>query len=155
MISTIVKRDGRIISYNEAKIADAIYKAAVVAAKKEGKTANYDMARDLAQLVTKALNEKYSNTSPTVEEIQDEVVRTLIEKNHAKTSVEYIIYRDERNKRRNENSNVIRSIKKITDLDTVEEDLKRENANVDGNTAMGMMLQYGSTISKEYCKVSL
>lgn len=152
MISTIVKRDGRIISYNEAKIADAIYKAAVVAAKKEGKTANYDMARDLAQLVTKALNEKYSNTSPTVEEIQDEVVRTLIEKNHAKTSVEYIIYRDERNKRRNENSNVIRSIKKITDLDTVEEDLKRENANVDGNTAMGMMLQYGSTISKEYCK---
>src|SRR5699024_6687175 len=36
-----------------------------------------------------------------------------------------------------------------------EEDSKRENANIDGNSAMGTMLQYGSTVSKEFAKAYL
>lgn len=152
MITQIVKRDGRVISYNEEKIASAIFKAAMVAAKKEGKVAEPTTAKLLAALVTAKLEETFVDNAPTVEEIQDTVVKTLIEQNHVKTSIEYILYREERNKKRNENSSIIRSIRKITDFDTVEEDSKRENANIDGNTAMGMMLQYGSTISKEYCK---
>ncbi len=152
MVTQIIKRDGRVISYNEEKIASAIFKAAMVAAKKEGKVAEPTTAKLLAALVTARLEEDFTDKAPTVEEVQDMVVKTLIEQNHVKTSVEYILYREERNKKRNENSSIIRSIRKITDFDTVEEDSKRENANIDGNTAMGMMLQYGSTISKEYCK---
>ena len=152
MITQIIKRDGRVIPFNEDKIATAIYKAALAAAKKEGKQAESQTSALLAHEVTERLNEQFGDTAPTVEQIQDEVVRTLIRNNKAKTVNEYIVYREERNKRRNENSNLIKAIRKITDFDTVQEDSKRENANIDGNTAMGMMLHYGSTISKEYCK---
>ena len=46
----------------------------------------------------------------------------------------------------------MKSIEEITFSDSKNADIKRENANVDGNTAMGAMLQYGSAISKEFCK---
>ena len=46
----------------------------------------------------------------------------------------------------------MKSIEEITFEDANDADIKRENANIDGNTAMGTMLQYGSTVSKEFCK---
>lgn len=152
MVSQIVKRDGRVIDYDEQKIVNAIFEAAKSVARKEGRVADRRTAEVLAAEVTERLGEQFGAGAPTVEQIQDEVVRTLIRNNHSKTSVEYIIYREERNKRRSENSSLIKAIKKITDFDAIEEDSKRDNANVDGNTAMGMMLQYGSTISREYCE---
>ncbi len=151
MVTAIIKRDGRKIPYDEVRIADAIFKAASATARKEGKFAESETARRLAKEVTERLNILFPDNPPSVEDIQDEVVRTLIRNNHGKTSIEYILYRDERNRKRNENSSLIQAIKKITDFDTIDADIKRENANIDGNTAMGMMLQYGSTISKEYC----
>ncbi|MDU7904337.1 MAG: anaerobic ribonucleoside triphosphate reductase, partial [Peptostreptococcaceae bacterium] len=78
--------------------------------------------------------------------------KVLIEKGHAKTSEEYIIYRTERNRIRNSKSRLMKSIGEITFADADDADIKRENANIDGNTAMGTMLQYGSTVSKEFCK---
>jgi len=150
MVKEIIKRDGRKIPYDESKIANAIFKAAESVASKEGSIASREQADILAQQVTKAVNDKYQD-APTVEQIQDEVVRVLIANNLDKISVCYILYREERNKKRNENSNLIQEIKKITDLDIIEADIKRENANIDGNTAMGTMLQYGSAVSKEYC----
>ena len=152
MIRQIVKRDGRVIDYDEQKIVSAIFEAAKAVARKEGRVAERTTAAALAAEVTEHLSEQFGDSAPTVEQIQDEVVRTLIRNNHSKTSIEYILYRDERNKRRSENSSLIKAIKKITDFDAIEEDSKRDNANVDGNTAMGMMLQYGSTISREYCE---
>lgn len=150
MIREIIKRDGRTIPYDESKIEKAIFKAAEAVANKEGGVASVEQAHKLATEVTKNLEAKYTG-APTVEEIQDEVVKVLIANNLDKISVSYILYREERNKRRNENSSLIQSIKKITDFDVIDADIKRENANIDGNTAMGMMLQYGSAISKEYC----
>ena len=151
MIKEIIKRDGRKIPYDESKIQNAIFKAAQEVAKKEGLEADAELASKLAKQVSKNLDKKFGDKSPTVEEIQDEVVKVLINNKLDKISVCYILYRQERNKRRNENSSLIQAIKKITDLDIIEADIKRENANIDGNTAMGMMLQYGSAISKEYC----
>ncbi|EPZ62148.1 anaerobic ribonucleoside-triphosphate reductase family protein [[Clostridium] sordellii ATCC 9714] len=49
----------------------------------------------------------------------------------------------------------MKSIKQITFSDADDADIKRENANIDGNTAMGTMLQYGSTVSKEFCKTHI
>ena len=46
----------------------------------------------------------------------------------------------------------MKSISEITFADANEANIKRENANIDGNTAMGTMLQYGSAVSKEFCK---
>ena len=90
MVTQIIKRDGRVISYNEEKIASAIFKAAMVAAKKEGKVAEPTTAKLLAALVTARLEEDFTDKAPTVEEVQDMVVKTLIEQNHVKTSVEYM-----------------------------------------------------------------
>ena len=49
----------------------------------------------------------------------------------------------------------MKAIEEITFEDANDADIKRENANINGNTAMGTMLQYGSTVSKEFCKTHL
>ena len=84
MIKTIVKRDGREIPFNEVKIANAIFKAASSVAEKEGSIASFEQAEKLAKKVSAALEEKYGNTAPTVEQIQDEVVNLLISENLTK-----------------------------------------------------------------------
>lgn len=49
----------------------------------------------------------------------------------------------------------MKAIEEITFEDAEDADIKRENANINGNTAMGTMLQYGSTVSKEFCKTHI
>ena len=155
MIETVRKRDGRLIPFNSDRITRAIFLAANKVAERENKNANYSLAEILTQDVIKLLNLKYVNKTPGVEDIQDAVVKVLIEKGHAKTSEEYITYRTERNRIRNSKSRLMKSIKQITFSDADDADIKRENANIDGNTAMGTMLQYGSTVSKEFCKTHM
>lgn len=152
MIEQIKKRDGRIINFIPEKITAAIYKAAKVVADEEGSEASYDIAEKLTEKAVALLNKEYSNEIPTVEQVQDLVVKVLIESGHAKTSQEYILYRAERTRIRETKTRLMRTIETITLKDATESDTKRENANIDGNTAMGTMLQYGSTVSKEFCK---
>lgn len=152
MIQAVKKRDGRVIPFNSDRITRAIFLAASKVAQREGSVADYNVAELLTQDVIKLLNIKFATNTPGVEDIQDAVVKVLIEKGHAKTSEEYIIYRTERNRIRNSKSRLMRSIGEITFADADDADIKRENANIDGNTAMGTMLQYGSTVSKEFCK---
>ncbi|KGJ47858.1 ribonucleoside-triphosphate reductase [Clostridium sp. NCR] len=152
MIQAVKKRDGRVIPFNSDRITRAIFLAASKVAQREGSVADYNVAELLTQDVIKLLNIKFATNTPGVEDIQDAVVKVLIEKGHAKTSEEYIIYRTERNRIRNSKSRLMKSIGEITFADADDADIKRENANIDGNTAMGTMLQYGSTVSKEFCK---
>ena len=155
MIETVRKRDGRVIPFNSDSITRAIFLAASKVAERENSKADYHLAELLAQDVIKLLNLRYANNTPGVEDIQDAVVKVLIEKGHAKTSEEYIVYRTERNRIRNSKSRLMKSIEQITFADADDADIKRENANIDGNTAMGTMLQYGSTVSKEFCKTHI
>ncbi|MEG1312489.1 MAG: anaerobic ribonucleoside triphosphate reductase [Romboutsia sp.] len=155
MINLVKKRDGRLISFNEDRITRAIFLAASNVAEKEDKLPNYKMAEELTQDVIKILNTRYIDKIPGVEDVQNAVIKVLIEMGHAKTSEEYIIYRTERNRIRNSKTRLMKAIEEITFLDANDADIKRENANVDGNTAMGTMLQYGSTVSKEFCKTHL
>ncbi|WP_099192817.1 anaerobic ribonucleoside triphosphate reductase [Tepidibacter mesophilus] len=152
MIENVKKRDGRIISFSKDKIARAIFLAASEVAQKEGKTPDYKVAEKLADKVLSLLTEKYIGQVPNVENVQDAVVKTLIKNGHARTSESYILYRAERSRIRNSKTRLIKSIKEITFSDADNADIKRENANIDGNTAMGTMLQYGSAVSKEFCK---
>ncbi len=152
MVTEIIKRDGRIIPYNEEKIANAIFKAASAVAKKENLTPSRELANSLANEVTAKINEKFVDTKPSVEQIQDVVVETLIKKGHVKTVNAYIIYRAERNKKRTENLPIIKSIRDITDLDTIEQNSKKNNPNIDSKTAMGKIFMYGSEVSKAYAK---
>ena len=155
MISFVKKRDGRITPFNTDRITRAIFLAATKVAEREGKIANYKTAEELTQDVVKMINRTFNNTIPGVEDIQNAVIKVLIETGHAKTSEEYITYRAERSRIRNSKTRLMKNIEEITFSDATNANIKRENANINGNTAMGTMLQYGSTVSKEFCKTHI
>ena len=146
MIAQIVKRDGRIVDFNEEKIADAVEKAFNASgAMQKRKTAD-----DIAHKVTLKLEEVKSDKSPTVEGVQDIVEETLMEEGFIQTSKAYILYRAERERARDIQSRLIQTLKDITFSKSKDLDLKRENANIDADTAMGTMLKYGSESSKRF-----
>ena len=91
-VTKIKKRDGRIVPFDKEKITNAIWKAAQAVDGKDRKE-----AERLADIVTKIINEKYSDENiPGVEDIQDIVEKVLIEEGHAKTAKAYILYRHRR-----------------------------------------------------------
>lgn len=145
MLTKIKKRDGREVPFNIEKIANAIFKAAQAAGGQD-----YDTAIKLAEEVARLVNKKYKNTVPGVEDIQDIVEKTLIENGHARTAKEYILYRAERSRVREMDTRLMRVFEDLTFKDAEDVDIKRENANIDGNTAMGTMLKYGSESAKQF-----
>ena len=144
-IKKIIKRDGRTVDFNVDKIADAIYKAAQVLGGKDKKMATY-----LAKQVELYLTELCGNNTPTVEQIQDAVEKVLIENGHARTAKEFILYRAERTRVRDMNTRLMKTYEDLTFKDAADNDIKRENANIDGDTAMGTMLKYGSEGAKQF-----
>lgn len=144
MIETIVKRDGREVPFSIEKIATAIFKAAEATGGKD-----YDEALALSQKVVSYI-EASGNTKPSVEEIQDAVEKILIESGHARTAKVFILYRADRSKVREMNTRLMKIYEGLTFKDAKENDIKRENANIDGDTAMGTMLKYGSEGAKQF-----
>ncbi len=93
--TSVRKRDGRIVSFDESKIADAIFKAA----KAVGGEDRF-LAEELGRAVTFFLRRKLGEGVPDIEEIQDAVEKVLMETGHAKTAKAYILYRDRRTRQR-------------------------------------------------------
>ena len=147
-IKKIIKRDGRMVDYDVNKIAEAIFKAAQVLGGKDK-----DMAKYLARQTEVYLLERCHTPVPSVEQIQDAVEKILIENGHARTAKEYILYRAERTKARDMNTKLMKIYEDLTFKEAKENEIKRENANIDGNTAMGTMLKYGSEGAKEFYKM--
>ncbi len=147
-IKKIIKRDGRMADFDVDKITEAIYKAAKVLGGKDREMSAY-----LARQVELYLLEVCHNATPTVEQIQDAVEKILIENGHARTAKEYILYRAERTRVREMNTKLMRIYEDLTFKEAKDNDVKRENANIDGNTAMGTMLKYGSEGAKEFYKM--
>lgn len=145
MIIHIMKRDGRKVPFNIEKIANAIFRAA----QSCGGT-DFNAAMEVAVEVCKTYEKENPVKVPTVEEIQDLVEKTLIEKGHAKTAKAYILYRYERTRSREMKTNLMCVLNELTFSSAKDSDIKRENANIDGDTAMGTMLKYGSVSAKEY-----
>lgn len=145
MVTEILKRDGRVVSYDKSKIVSAIAKA--MRAMKHGTDA--DAAR-VGEDVDATLATKYPNSVPTVEQIQDAVEVALMHAGFEDVAKDYILYRADRTRVREKNTTLMHIFDEITSRDAKDSDLKRDNANVDGDTAMGMMLKYGSESAKEY-----
>ena len=151
MFKKITKRDGKISNFNPEKITDAI--AAAGAATEEFK---YDRAKQLTEKVLKRAEETIKSRTPHVEQIQDIVEEVLMESKFKRTAKAYITYRQERNRTRDAKSNLMSIYKTISLADASEDsDVKRGNANVDGNSAMGKMLQFGAEGSKAFAKTIL
>ena len=144
-VTSIVKRDGRTLPFDVNKIANAIYRAAQAVGGQDFTTAN-----ELAYEVVRYIEEHNNQTSPTVEQVQDAVEKILIENGHARTAKEYILYRAQRTKTRNMDSKLMKTFEDLTFKAAAENDIKRENANIDGDTPMGTMLKYGSESAKQF-----
>lgn len=145
MIGTIIKRDGRTMEFNLEKISQAIFKAAQAIGGKD-----YEQAKQLAVQVQEELEKSMGNTPPTVEQVQDTVEDVLIKNGHSRTAKEYILYRAQRTRVREMNTTLMRIYEDLTFKNAAENDIKRENANIDGDTAMGTMLKYGSEGAKAF-----
>ena len=148
MFKRIVKRDGKIVKFDPEKITEAIAKAGL--ATEEFK---YDRAKALTEKVLTRAEEKITARTPNVEQIQDIVEEVLMESSFKKTARAYIQYRQERSRRREAKSDLMMIYRTISHADASEDsDVKRSNANVDGNSAMGKMLQFGAEGSKVFAK---
>ena len=145
MIAQIIKRDGRQSAFELDKITNAIFQAAQASGGHD-----YQMAETLARQVEQNLEQALSGENPTVEQIQDEVERVLVETGHARTAKRYILYRNERTRVREMNTRLMKVYEDLTFKSSLENNTKRENANIDGDTAMGTMLKYGSEGAKQF-----
>ncbi|MBE6826331.1 MAG: anaerobic ribonucleoside triphosphate reductase [Ruminococcus sp.] len=145
MLIHIIKRDGRKVPFNVEKITNAIFKAAQAV----GGT-DYQEAASAAEEVCRLCEALYGENVPSVEQVQDLVEKVLIERGHAQTAKAYILYRYERTRSREMKTNLMSVLNELTFHSAKDSDIKRENANIDGDTAMGTMLKYGSVSAKEF-----
>lgn len=144
-VKTIVKRDGRVAIYDEKKIASAVLKALIA----DGKDDPVVAAR-IANAVGESLAGLDSEAPPTIEKIQDAVETELMREGYEEAAKKYIIYRANRTRIRESKTSLMKAIDEITNVDARNSDMKRDNANIDGNTSMGSMLQIGTAGAKAY-----
>lgn len=153
MIRFIVKRDGRKVSFNEDKISNAIRKALISAHPDDKSTSQYE--EDLVEKLTRRVVsdiEKQNLDEPTVENTQDIIEKVLIQEGMASEAKNFILYRQNRTNVRNYNTDLTKIYRDLTSKSTADMDLKRENANIDANAPMGLMLRFGSEGSKDYVR---
>ena len=150
MIKQIEKRDGRCVFFDLTKIANAIYRAAEASGGHD-----YQLATQLALEVADYIEKNCPTQTPNVEYVQDAVEKILVESGHARTAKAYILYRNERSRQREMNTGLMKIYEDLTFQSAIENDIKRENANIDGDTAMGTMLKYGSEGAKQFNEMFL
>lgn len=145
MISTIRKRNGALASYDNFKIANAIYKAAQAAGSND-----FGQSLELSKRVEILVNERFHPKSiPAVEEIQDLVEKVLMDAGLTKVAKIYILYR-EQHRRNREVNNLLVDINRTMDGYLRKEDWRvKENANV-GYSLGGLILHNSGAITANY-----
>jgi len=125
----IVKRDGRVVSFDEAKITTAIWKA-----MRSVRDPDEEAAKTLSQQVTVTLDQRFVGENPTVEEIQDLVEDMLITAGWTQTAKAYILYR-----KKHEDLREMRG--RLTELPLVEDYLNDRDWRIRENSNMTFSLQ--------------
>ncbi|NLA70502.1 MAG: anaerobic ribonucleoside triphosphate reductase, partial [Clostridiales bacterium] len=142
-MKTIIKRDGKEVEFDESKVYNAIFQANKAVG--DEKMESYDF-----EYLTKKVVDKLDGETCTVEQVQDLVETMLIRYDYEKTAKAYILYRAEHAKIRDAESDLMNIYNELTFSYSKDVDIKRENANIDGDTSMGTMLKYGSEGAKYY-----
>ena len=144
----VTKRDGRMVEFNNMRIHDALY--AAFEASNEITDETIEIIRQIVDSVEDMVY-RSGGSGVSVETIQELVENELMDyPKYKDVAKAYIRYRFDRNKIRESSSNLMDILKEINTLDSCDSDLKRDNGNVNGDTAMGSMLQMGSSASKAY-----
>lgn len=156
----VIKRNGKKVDFDGAKIAVAIKKGfdSIVNENEESKYTEKDIQK-IYQAVVKNIEKEYKNEDKIkIESIQDMIEVALQKYNYEDVYKSFSEYRDIRSQSRQAflEDKRLHKISKIFEglvyKSSTEDDTKRENANIDGNSSMGTMLQLGSTIGKELAK---
>lgn len=163
----VIKRNGGRVEFDGTKIAVAIKKGfdsinnALSDSDGEVKYSEKDVQK-VYQSVLKRIDKEYeAEDRIKIEDIQNLIEEELKHNKYDEVYESFSAYRERRSQSRDmffDDKRKHKFLKTIEDLglkSSLEDDTKRENANVDGDTAMGTMLQYGSTISKEFAKTYL
>ena len=157
----VVKRNGKKVDFDGTKIALAIKKGfdSVFDVESEENKYNEKDIQKVLQGVIKRIEKEYKDEEKiNIEKIQDMIEDELKKKGYEDVYTSFSNYRERRNQSRELFSDEKKMHKFLKTLEGLglksanEDNAKRENANVDGDTAMGTMLQYGSTVSKEFAK---
>ncbi len=163
----VIKRSGKKVDFDGKKIALAIKKgfdSVEVESDEDDKEKKYSSVdvQKVYQAVLKRLEKKAKETDKIqIEEIQDLIEEELSNKGYEDVYKSFSEYRDRRNASRQsffadkKTHKFLKSLENLGLKSANEEDAKRENANIDGNSPMGTMLQYGATVSKEFAKAYL
>lgn len=160
---TVVKRNGKKVNFDGTKIAIAIKKGFDTTTiqngdEEEKKYTEKDIQVVYKEVISRIEKDYKDQDKIKIEQIQDLIEESLKKKGYEEVYLNFSLYRERRAQSRmlfSEEKKLHKFLKTIEGLglkSSDEDDNKRENANVDGDTAMGTMLQYGSTISKEFAK---
>lgn len=156
---TVIKRSGKKVEWNGARIAIAIKKSFDSLEKDEERHYTEKDVNKVYNAVIKRIEKEYKNEDKIkIEAIQDLIESELQKQGYPDVYKAFSDYRERRNISRQvffgekKQHKFLKAIENLGLKSSSEVNDKRENANVDGDTAMGTMLQFGSTISKEFAK---
>ena len=159
---TVIKRSGKKVEWNGTKIAIAIKKAFDSLEKDEENHYSEKDVNKVYNSVIKRIEKEYKDEEKIkIEAIQDLIESELQKQGYPDVYKEFADYRERRNVSRQvffgekKQHKFLKALESLGLKSASEVNDKRENANVDGDTAMGTMLQYGSTVSKEFAKAYL
>ena len=145
VLLSIEKRDGRVVPYDISKIEIAIEKAMKAAGRSDAAG-----CVTLSEDVETRLVERYTDSIPGIEAIQDIVEEVLMDQGFPRVAKIYHEYRENRTREREKRTSLMRKMNELDREAASDSDMKRDNANIDGDTPMGTMLKFGSESAKDY-----
>ncbi len=163
----VIKRNGKKVEFNASKIAIAIKKGfddVIDKTTEDGEAPKYtekDMQKVFKDVLARIEKEYKDKDKIKIEEIQDLIETSLKANKYEDVYASFSEYRERRAQSRAafyEDKRAHKFLKTLEGLalkSAAEDDAKRENGNIDGNSAMGTMLQFGSNVSKEFAKAYL
>ncbi len=163
----VVKRNGKKVEFNASKIAIAIKKAFDEIIERQidddgvAKYSEKDMQKVFQDVLDRIEKEYKDKDKIKIEEIQDLIETSLKAKKYEDVYKCFSDYRERRAQSRaaftddNKTHKFLKTLEGLALKSAAEDDAKRENGNIDGNSAMGTMLQFGSNVSKEFAKAYL
>ena len=146
---TVEKRDGTLEPFSIDVVKDAILKVV----RRIG--GNDTIRAQALAIEVFSLLDSTKDKTVGVDDIHDTIEKVLVEHGHARTAKEYIISREYRERIRRAGEGLMDEVEKLTFQDASESDSKRENANINTDTSMGVMLKYGTETAKRFNLINL
>lgn len=145
-LKTVTKRSGNSVVYDRRKIFNAI-----AGANRDASTASDKLSADDIERVTNSVEREISDRDGIgVEEIQNIVEQALMSHGFFDVAKQYIVYRYKHAQRRDAQKNLMDTYKDIFFTDSADVDFKRDNANINSDASMGIMLKLGTEGSKSF-----